>query len=180
MAAETGRVRRMRAADATRRRVRTTGTRTPRPRPARAVNGAGRRRRRRVWGRRRGVLAAVWAVITLALLVAALLAQLTLALVAAGLSALVTAAVALLPDDDLGTDHPRRAPNPAPRPRTGRTGPPRGSPVRRAAAVAPQCRQTGRPIDVCDCARRHVATADGARRYGRPVGSPIPTGGTKP
>lgn len=36
-----------------------------------------------------------------------------------------------------------------------------------------KCTSSGKPVDDCDCASRHVATADGARRYGLPVGSPL-------
>lgn len=36
-----------------------------------------------------------------------------------------------------------------------------------------KCTSSGKPVDDCDCASRHVASADGARRYGLPVGSPL-------
>lgn len=35
------------------------------------------------------------------------------------------------------------------------------------------CTETRRPIADCGCASRHVATAEGAKRYGLPVGSPM-------
>lgn len=57
-----------------------------------------------------------------------------------------------------------RKPNPA-----GAAAPPPASgPVK--------CTETGRPIEgdsKCDCASRHVATEEGARRYGRAVGAPL-------
>ncbi|MGL5910162.1 MAG: hypothetical protein ACRCZP_09175, partial [Phycicoccus sp.] len=37
-----------------------------------------------------------------------------------------------------------------------------------------KCTETGRPIADCDCGySRHVATADGAKRYGLSVGAPM-------
>lgn len=42
-----------------------------------------------------------------------------------------------------------------------------------APAGPPKCTETERPVAECDCASRHVATAEGARRYGLPIGSPM-------
>lgn len=62
---------------------------------------------------------------------------------------------------------PRPAASPPPKPAQGGEAapPPSGGQVR--------CTETGKPADLCGCATRHVATAEGAARYGRPVGSPI-------
>jgi len=48
---------------------------------------------------------------------------------------------------------------------------------RKPGTSAVKCTRTGQPIDQCGCAKRHVATADGARRYRRQVGDPIGGGG---
>lgn len=71
---------------------------------------------------------------------------------------------------------------PAARPHPGR--PPAAEPEQPQGGVV-RCTETGTPIGDCDCASRHVATAEGAGRYGRPVGSPMgrrtkpPAGTTK-
>lgn len=53
------------------------------------------------------------------------------------------------------------------KPKAGGTSPPP------AAAGAVKCTDTGKPISECGCASRHVATEDGAARYGKPIGTPI-------
>lgn len=171
------RARQHRRREAPRRRVRSTAGAPARPRRAVTIHvGAGKPRRRRRLSRRRGVLAATWAVIALLWLTAALVTQLVLYLVVAGLSLLVSLAAALLPDDDPGTSRPAPAAKPGARPRTGPPRRPARPPVPGAGQVV-KCRQTGQPIDRCGCAPRHVATSAGAARYNRPVGSPIPRGG---
>lgn len=76
-----------------------------------------------------------------------------------------------------------------PKPRKARPGSPtadRAKKMREEAAAARtagaqdktptgpvKCTSSGKPVDDCDCASRHVASADGARRYGLPVGSPL-------
>lgn len=75
---------------------------------------------------------------------------------------------------------------PPKKPQKARPGPPtadRAKKMREEAAAAQtagaaptgpvKCTSSGKPVDDCDCASRHVASADGARRYGLPVGSPL-------
>ena len=49
------------------------------------------------------------------------------------------------------------------------------------AAGGVKCTATGRPAAECDCHSRHVATEDGVKRYGRPLGTPFgrPKAGAK-
>lgn len=60
---------------------------------------------------------------------------------------------------------PRPQPTPPPQPGGTPNPPPSGGRVK--------CTQTGRPAEECDCASRHVATVEGAARYGRNIGDPI-------
>lgn len=69
-----------------------------------------------------------------------------------------------------------QAPPPRARPTGAGPRPPKpaaGSEGPAASSGPPKCTETGQPVGECDCASRHVATAEGARRYGVPVGSPI-------
>lgn len=69
------------------------------------------------------------------------------------------------------------APPPRARPTTG--GPRKPPPPKPADATPPpatgpvKCTETSKPIDTCGCSSRHVASEQGARRYGRPVGTPM-------
>lgn len=70
---------------------------------------------------------------------------------------------------------------PAAPPRAEQPTPP---PADQAQGGVVCCTETGKPISDCGCASRHVATAEGAGRYGRPIGSPMgrrtkPAGTTK-
>lgn len=114
----------------------------------------------------------LWAVISLALLIVGLTLEIVLALVAAGLAALTGLATALIPDDDPGTSRPGVAAKPAQPQGSGGYGSKPHRPVPGGSGV-PRCTETRQPIDQCGCARRHVATADGAKRYGLPVGAPL-------
>jgi len=60
-------------------------------------------------------------------------------------------------------DGPRRPPPPSPP--SGSTPPP-------ATGGLVKCTETGKVASECDCATRHVATAEGAERYGRRLGEP--------
>jgi hypothetical protein len=138
---------------------------------------AGRRglvRRRR---RPRGLLAVVWGVIALVFTIVGLALQVGLMFVAAVFAALAGVMSAFA---DFGPDGPHGPRGPGPGPATGRSPQPRGSAARPPAGrssvpagSAVRCTATRKPIDRCGCARRHVATPDGARRYGQPVGSPL-------
>lgn len=125
------------------------------------------RRRRRV--PRYGLLGAVWALIAVSTAILAytttLLAYLLVALlagVAAGLSVLAARAEARAGTGGTGSGGGAAKPS-----RSATSGGRRGSgPVIR-------CTATRKAVDDCGCARRHVRSGDGARRYGLPVGSPI-------
>ncbi|OJY47581.1 hypothetical protein [Pseudonocardia sp. 73-21] len=66
---------------------------------------------------------------------------------------------------------------PAPKPSTGSPRTP--SPPKPSAGPEPaaggvvKCTATGRPATECDCYSRHVATQEGVKRYGRPLGTPF-------
>lgn len=129
-------------------------TRTP-ARPA--------QKRRRM--RRPSPVTLLWGVVSLALAITLLIVQGMLMLIFTLLSVAVTALSAWADQRD---DKPS-----VPTPRRDRPGSPssRGRP--RSTAAVPPCTNTGKPIDSCGCARRHVATADGAKRYGRAIGAPM-------
>jgi hypothetical protein len=121
--------------------------------------------------RRKGVLTGLWGATTAMLGVAFLLVEgtfLLIALILSGITLALTALAEFVPQDSLGTDRPVRDPKPV-QPRGSRGKSPSGPVIR--------CKATAKPIDVCSCARRHVRSADGAQRYGLPVGSPIVAGG---
>ena len=58
-------------------------------------------------------------------------------------------------------------------PRTAPPPPPPSSGPKPAAGGVVKCTATGKPTDQCDCYSRHVATEDGVKRYGRPLGTPF-------
>lgn len=65
-----------------------------------------------------------------------------------------------------------------PRPSSGgpRTAPPPPKPdagPEPAPGGVVKCTATGRPATECDCYSRHVATQEGVKRYGRPLGTPF-------
>lgn len=131
-----------------------------------------RRRRPR---RRTSLMSILWSIITLVLSINFLIVQGVLLLIFAGLSLLITALSVMVDQRTDPAAVPTRRPTrrPAANPRGRRN--PGGSSV-------PRCTKTGRPIDVCGCAQRHVATTDGAARYKRSVGDPMggKAGGRKP
>lgn len=135
---------------------------------ARPVVGRPRRRRRK------GVLTGLWGATSAMLGVAFLLVEGTFLLVSLILSLVVTgltAASEFLPSNDLGTDRPQREAKPAK---------PRGLKGKRPSGPVIRCTATGKPIDRCPCSARHVRTADGVRRYGGKIGSPIMGGRRAP
>ncbi|WP_143172405.1 hypothetical protein [Pseudonocardia thermophila] len=143
-----------------------SGRREPAP-------GAPRSPRRRRRLRRPSLLTAFWALVTLALLVV-----LTMTEVALSVIWLVLSAVATLLSAAADQVAKRPAAPPPPRPGAAAANPrgiaDRGGGGRQAGTAVPRCTKTGQPIDECRCAQRHVKTADGARRYRLPVGSPMP------
>lgn len=50
--------------------------------------------------------------------------------------------------------------------------PPSSGPKPAAGGVIRCTNPPNKPIDECDCHSRHIATEDGVKRYGRPLGSP--------
>jgi hypothetical protein len=141
---------------------------------------------RRSWGRalRRHpalgmVLSIALAVVGVVMLGVGLLAENLLYYLATALSGLGSVAVARARhlERQRQQQTAARRPNVAqPRPQrppgtTGSTG--STSADAPAASGVVVCTETGNPITECGCATRHVATAEGARRFGRPVGSPM-------
>lgn len=161
-----------------------TNTRT-RTRP---VSGVGRKVGSRVAGNARrgwkrtlrrhpsvGVLASVLlAVLAVVLLLGGLLAENVLYFLASSLSALGTVAITRARLLEQRRQEQRRANRPTVSPPTR----PREEPKPSDSPPPPSsglvlCTETQRPIADCGCASRHVATPEGAKRYGLPVGSPM-------
>lgn len=124
----------------------------------------------------RGLISVVMSILSLTVLGAALITESLLWLVVSALSALATAAQVRWSQQRAREDLRKAATRRPPRPRgTTKPAPPKPDPEAPAtpAAGGVVCTETGRDVTACECASRHVATADGARRYGLPVGSPM-------
>ncbi|MGL5911040.1 MAG: hypothetical protein ACRCZP_13615 [Phycicoccus sp.] len=121
------------------------------------------------------LLSIVLAAVGVLLLITGLLAQNALYYLAFALSALGSVAVARAGHLERQRQERQRAARPkvhTPPPRERPPGPRTEQPPPASGGVV-KCTDTGRPIGDCDCASRHVATADGARRYGLAVGAPM-------
>jgi hypothetical protein len=139
-------------------------------RPAAKVKAKPRRRRR---GRRKGVMTAAWGAIAAIFTTAFLILQGTFTLISMILSVVVLALTALsefIPQDSLGTDR---------QPRSAKPAQPRQMKGKRTAGPIIRCTATGKPVDTCQCAAKHVRTEDGARRYGGRIGAPIVTSNSR-
>lgn len=126
----------------------------------------------------RGLVSVLLSIVTLVLLGTALITESILLLVVSALSGLATAAQIRWSQKRAENDLRKAASRPkAKTTRIPRSAAPKteGEPVGEAApnGGAVMCTETGRPVSDCDCASRHVATTDGARRYGLRVGSPM-------
>lgn len=137
-----------------------------------------RGRRKSRFSPSRGLVSVLLSIVTLAVLGAALITESILLLVVSALSSLATAAQIRWSqkraENELRTaSAPRVRPKTSkPRPTTPKAeGEPAAQPVTGGAVVL--CTESGRPVSECECASRHVATADGAKRYGLPIGSPM-------
>jgi predicted lipid-binding transport protein (Tim44 family) len=123
----------------------------------------------------RGLLSVVLSIVSLLFLIAALVTESILLMLVTGLSVLATAAQVRMAAKRREQQQKKaaakmpRTPRPAPKPQSG----PQKATAERVPAGQIVCTETGKPIDDCDCATRHVATSDGAHRYGLPIGSPI-------
>ncbi|MGL5911444.1 MAG: hypothetical protein ACRCZP_15705 [Phycicoccus sp.] len=120
------------------------------------------------------LLSIVLAAVGVLLLITGLIAQNALYYLAFALSALGSVAVARAGHLERQRQERQRAGRPTVHtpPRRERPAEPRTEQPPAAGGVV-QCTDTGRPIADCDCASRHVATADGAKRYGLSVGAPM-------
>jgi hypothetical protein len=129
-----------------------------------------RKRRFRLKSKKQGLLAALYAVITLTALTAALITQITLLVVVTVLSGVVTVLAAATAIGEPDPVPARTAPTP-------RSANPRGSadPKRspRQSGTVVICTKTKVPIDDCNCPVKHVRSAAGARRYKLQIGDPI-------
>lgn len=127
--------------------------------------GGGPKRRRR-----KGAMTAMWGAFSAVFTVVFLLVQGTALLVVMILSIVVTvlsAVAEMVPDpngDSLGSDRPRPA---------AKTAQPRQLKGKRPSASIIRCTVTGKPIDGCSCAAKHIRTEDGARRYKSRIGAPL-------
>lgn len=125
----------------------------------------------------RGLVSVVLSILSLTVLGAALITESLLLLVVSALSALATVAQVRWSQQRAKEDLRKAAARPKSRPKTT-TKPTQPTSEPKPAEAASNggvvlCTETGKPIDSCGCASRHVATADGARRYGLSVGSPM-------
>lgn len=123
----------------------------------------------------RPLISVLLSIVSLVLMVAALATESILLMLVTGLSVVATGAHiqyrrkrALQAQRKKGYPAPSK-PRPAPKAEQG----PRKATAERVPQGVVLCTDTSKPIDDCDCATRHVATADGAHRYGLPIGSPI-------
>lgn len=129
-----------------------------------------KRRRFRLKSRKQGVVAALYAVVTLVVLTVALVTQLTLMIVVAVLSGLVTvlATVSAIGEPDAvpaRTAPARRSANPRGNAESGRSR-------RQPGTTQIICTQTKVPIDECPADHNHVRSARGKARYNKPLGTP--------
>ncbi len=138
----------------------------------------GKRNSKSAFSLDRGLVSVLLSIVTLVLLGTALITESILLLVVSALSGLATAAQ--IRWSQKRTENDLRKAATRPRPKTARTprpsapkasGEPTGEAVPSGGAV--MCTDTGREISGCDCATRHVATTEGAQRFGLPVGSPM-------
>lgn len=122
----------------------------------------------------RGLVSVLLSIVSLVVLVAALITEAGLLYALSGLSSVATMAHVRWSRQRAAGKKKRAAARP-PRKRAPTMPRRRDEPEEPPAAAGGlvMCTETGRAIDECDCASRHVATAQGARRYGLPVGSPM-------
>lgn len=125
----------------------------------------------------RGIVSVVMSIVSLTVLGAALITESILLLVVSALSALATAAHVRWRQQRAREDLRKAAIRRPSRPRSTTKPPapsePKPSTEPPAAGGVVLCTETGRKVDECGCASRHVASPEGARRYGLPVGSPM-------
>jgi hypothetical protein len=145
------------------------------------LNRTQRRKRRRkkvhlkVSPTTRKILAIAFALLSLVFLALGLLTETVLWYLVMALSAGATLAQRRALQMQAAKDEERRAnrarPQPGPKAKPMPSSPPAADPQPTSGLVV--CTDTGKPVEQCDCASRHVATSEGSRRYGLPVGSPI-------
>lgn len=125
----------------------------------------------------RGIVSVVLSILSLTVLGAALITESLLLLVVSALSALATVAQVRWSQQRAKEDLRKAAARPKSRPKATTKPAPSSSEPKPAEPVSNGgvvlCTETGSKVDDCRCASRHVATAEGARRYGLPVGSPM-------
>jgi hypothetical protein len=140
-------------------------------------SGTGSRPRKRLRislkGRRPSLATVIWSTLTLAVLIVAVVVQAAVWFIGAVVFALFAVVSAF--GDFMGPDGMDGALPAQPR-TTRKPAQPRGSGRPRSSGPVVRCTRTGQPIDKCSCARRHVASQDGADRYKRQVGDPLGAG----
>lgn len=123
----------------------------------------------------RPLLSVLLSIVSLTFMVSFLVTETLLMALATGLSVVATAAQVRMMRKRQEQQRRKAAakmpprPRPAPKEQTG----PRKATAEQVPVGVVLCTDTAKPIDDCDCATRHVATRDGARRYGLDVGSPM-------
>lgn len=125
----------------------------------------------------RKVLAILFAVLSLACLALGLLTETVLWYLVMALSAGAALAQRRALQMQASQDQQQRANRARPQPGSKAKQPIPERPVP-AGGERPHggpvvCTETKKLIEQCDCATRHVATSDGSKRYGLPVGSPM-------
>ncbi len=134
-----------------------------------------RKSRKKQFNLNRGLIAVVLSIVTTVLLIVALVLESGLVFAATGLSTLATVAAVQAARKKEENDGKRKAAMPAKPPRVPASvkKPAPKEQTEPATGGVITCTETGKPIDDCSCATRHVATEDGAKRYGGPVGRPL-------
>lgn len=125
----------------------------------------------------RGLVSVLLSILTLVLLGVALVVESFLLGAVSALSALATVLQVRLSQQRAEAEAKKAAARPPKRPPRTRAATPRKpdeTPATPGASSGPvMCTETGKVVDDCPCASRHVASPEGARRYGLPVGSPL-------
>lgn len=129
----------------------------------------------------RGIVSVVLSILSSTVLGAALITESLLLLVVSALSALATVAQVRWSQQRAKEDLRKAAARPKSRPKaTTKPTPPTSEPKAATEPVSSggvvRCTETGRPTEgegKCDCASRHITSAEGVGHFGRPLGSPL-------
>lgn len=121
----------------------------------------------------RGLLAVLMSIVTSLFMILALVLESGLLFAVSALSTLATIAAVKAAKQKAKNDRARKTALPKP-PRVPPSVKPKSTPTPpQPTGSTITCTETGKPTEQCPCASRHVVSAEGAKRYGGPVGRPI-------